>query len=134
MLKIGIIGSRRFPNPQMVTDFVAIISSYDIMIISGACPNSPDQWAVDAAKALSIPTKEYPANWNGPMGKAAGFARNTTIAQESDVIIAFHYNGSKGTLDTVIKAIKLRKPVVTITVLEGLQEAYELVQGLSKPK
>ena len=133
MLKVGIIGSRRFPSPELVIGFVKAISNYDIMIISGACPNSPDQWAVDAAKTLSIPYKEYPADWNG-MGKAAGFARNTTIAQESDVVIAFHYNGSKGTLDTIIKAIKLRKPAVTITVLEGLQEAYELIQGLAKPK
>lgn len=125
MLKVGIIGSRRFPAPELVTAFVKAIADYDIMVISGACPNSPDEWAVNVAKALNIPYKEYPADWSN--GKGAGMARNSIIAQESDIVIAFHYNGSKGTLDTIIKTIRLGKQAVTVTVYEGLQEAYDLV-------
>ena len=46
--------------------------------------------------------------------KRAGFARNTLIAQECDVLIALTLPDSNGTNDTVEKVRMLGKPVTFV--------------------
>lgn len=116
MIKLGVCGSRKYPNKQQVQTTIAnLIHNPDNWhIISGACYNSPDQWAIDAARMVSINYTEYPAKWKRPDGstdKGAGFARNTIIANECDMLLAF-YNYSNGTMDTITKAYKLNKPIL----------------------
>lgn len=112
MLKIGIIGSRTYPHKDLVERLVQGLPN-DWTVISGGA-RGPDTWAVAQAKALGMNYKEYLADWNGPLGKGAGFARNTTIAQDSDIIVAFMEKPTNGTMDTVQKAVQLGKIVYII--------------------
>jgi len=43
------------------------------------------------------------------------FERNTLIAEASDILVAFCFEESKGTLDTVKKARKIGKSVIVYT-------------------
>ena len=107
--KIGIVGSRSWPNREYVENYTAfLIKMTDFVLVSGGCKNSPDKYAEIAFKMFSDQKPMiFPAKWreNGVFNKAAGFERNTTIANESDYLICFYDPSSKssGCLDTVKK-------------------------------
>lgn len=50
--------------------------------------------------------------WQGPAGKMAGIQRNTLIAKHCDVLVALPTASSKGTYDTIRKALSRGKIVV----------------------
>ena len=134
MTNIGITGSRGFSNKKLVEDTIKLFNK-DFTIISGACPNSPDAWAVDVAKQLNINYIEYPAKWrvNGVLNKRAGFERNLTIVQESDIVIAFWDTISSGCLDTINKSIKFKKPLLILIPADTapiLQEIMDRLNGI----
>ena len=111
-MKIGIIGSRRRNN---VTDYLEIVKQLNKiytpgdMIVSGGCPNGGDKFAEDIAKAYQIPITIYHAQWN-KLGKRAGFARNTDIARDADILIAcVASDRTGGTEDTIKKYLALNK-------------------------
>jgi hypothetical protein len=54
---------------------------------------------------------EFPADWD-THGKAAGFMRNQLIVDNCDKVTAFWDGKSKGTLDTITRAVKAGKTVV----------------------
>jgi len=51
-------------------------------------------------------------------GKSAGLIRNTDIIKSSDLIIAFWDGESKGTLDSINKSEKFKKPIIVIKFKE----------------
>lgn len=57
------------------------------------------------------------ADW-GKYGKAAGPIRNQEIVNVSDIVIAFWNKKSRGTKDTIDKALRGNKPVLVIPFLE----------------
>lgn len=111
-MKIAIVGSRNYPVPEDVTDFVDHVTP-DTAIISGGA-RGPDSWAVDRAKTRGLATKVFPADWNAH-GKRAGFLRNQTIVDHADVVVAFWDGQSRGTADTIAKARAAGKHVEVIT-------------------
>lgn len=90
MKTIGIIGSRRRntqPDLELVqAAFLEVYEDGD-QIVSGGCPTGADSFAEWIAKKHQIPITIYYAPWN-KLGKRAGFARNTDIAEDSDILIA----------------------------------------------
>ena len=111
-MKIGIIGSRRRNN---VTDYLEIVKQFKKIytpgdtIVSGGCPNGGDKFAEDIAKAYQIPITIYYAQWN-KLGKSAGFARNTDIARDADILIACVVEDrTGGTEDTIKKYLAFKK-------------------------
>lgn len=112
---IGIVGSRR---RAIANDFVLLLAAFDRVyrpvdwIVSGGCYKGADEFAERIAESRGIPMVVYPADWNGPLGKRAGFARNTTIAQQADVLLALVApDRTGGTEDTVRKALSFGKRV-----------------------
>ena len=82
--------------------------------MSGGCPRGGDRFAEVIAKerGLSI-TIHYP-NWK-KHGRAAGFIRNSIIADDCDVLIAVVApDRTGGTEDTVKKAYSCGKRVVLV--------------------
>lgn len=61
--------------------------------------------------------KVLKADW-GKYGKAAGPIRNQEIVNVSDIVIAFWNKKSRGTKDTIDKALRGNKPVLVIPFLE----------------
>ena len=83
-------------------------------IVTGDCPTGGDFAAREYAKKHNIPATIYKANWrpqgnNGPVDRGAGMKRNTQIVQHPGLekVYALWDGESKGTLDTIKKAIKL---------------------------
>lgn len=87
---IGVIGSRRRAT---TLDFKAVeeavLNEYEVgdQLVSGGCPQGGDHFAETIAKHYQIPITIHYARWNA-LGKRAGFARNTDIAEDADVLIA----------------------------------------------
>lgn len=133
MIKIGIIGSRKWMDQQSVEVVVdKCIKKYgaeNICIISGGAKGA-DYLGKVVALEKKLKYIEYnPAheNYNQYSGKPVEFygkpykvqnyfERNSFIAEDSDLLFAFIPKGhqSNGTMDTVTKAKKLNKPYFII--------------------
>jgi len=117
MKKIGIIGSRRRDSG---VDFAILKKKFTEIyedgdeIVSGGCNSGGDNMAEIIAKKQQITIKIYYAQWD-KLGKRAGFARNTNIAEDSDVIIALvSSDRTGGTEDTIKKATEMGKQIILI--------------------
>lgn len=84
----------------------------DLRVVSGAA-HGADSLAAFVARHQGIPLQEIPADWS--QGKGAGFARNQLIVNAADAILAFFGPGPKtrGTLDTIRRAIAAGKPTAS---------------------
>ena len=119
MLRIGIVGSRRYTNKELVVKTVNDLPE-GVTIVSGGC-KGPDKWAEEAAVSRGLDVKIFEPYFRRKghefFGKYAVwhfFARNAEIADDSDVVMAFYDGKSGGTHDTVTKARKKGKLVITI--------------------
>ena len=117
MKTIGIIGSRRRTLKedynQLEQKFLEIFKNGD-EIVSGGCSRGADFWAEILAKKYQVPIKIYYAQWD-KLGKSAGFARNTYIAQDADVLICMVSNDRLGGTENTIKtAKKLGKKIILL--------------------
>lgn len=98
MTKIAVIGSRTFSNyPQFCKIMHKLISSYDnqVELISGGADGA-DSMAKQFSEEFYINIDVFPAEWD-KYGKSAGYRRNHTIWENSDIGIAFWDGKSKGT-------------------------------------
>jgi len=132
MLKIGIVGSRKYNDRIMVETAVdECIKKYgkDLCIISGGAIGA-DRLGKDVAIGKGLKYIEYnpaheawnqysgmPKEWYGkPYHIGHYFERNSFIAEKCQLLLAFIPAGhvSNGTNDTIGKARKLNKPVIII--------------------
>lgn len=119
MIRVGVVGSRSFPNEDLVRRLVRSLPR-DWTVISGGA-DGPDSWAVDEAKALGVDHLEILPDWK-LYSNQAGFIRNTAIVQNSNIIIAFMetLNPTNGTTDTIKKAAQMGLIIYTISNDTGL--------------
>ena len=110
-MKIAIVGSREYPRPQDVTDYVARLPA-DTVIVSGGA-RGVDSWAERAARARGLAVEIFPANWTA-YGKRAGYVRNAEIVKASDRVVAFWDGESRGTAHTMECAKHYGKPLEVI--------------------
>lgn len=115
-MHIGIIGSRRRDSAhdlsQVRSALVSVIvSGKEIAptIVSGGCPKGGDRFAEILAKEFKLSIIIYRAEWR-KYGKAAGFIRNTYIAEDSDVLIACVAEDRTGGTEDTIKKFKNLHP------------------------
>lgn len=120
-MKIAIVGSRKFPYESFVRDYVRRLPRGSV-VISGACPNSPDAWAAEEARKRGLQVVEFPVDKTGlpawPKGRAEfgkrAFERNQKIVDAADILIAFWDGKSKGTHDSVNRAKAAKIPHAVI--------------------
>jgi hypothetical protein len=76
------------------------------VVVHGACPNSPDNYAAAWCAVRDIAQERHPADWQAH-GKAAGFIRNQEMVDAgADLCLAFWDGESRGTLDCITRAVK----------------------------
>jgi len=115
MKRIIIIGSRRRNEPAdwLLTEqaFLNVYEKGDI-IISGGCPEGGDYFAEILSARYEIPIVIWRPKWEvgGKFIRAAGFIRNTIIAQNGDVVIACVAGDREGGTEDTIKKFKKFKP------------------------
>lgn len=128
MVKIGIIGSRRRDSEDDLKKtrsafqkLTKIFGIKNLSIVSGGCPKGGDRFAEIIAKEYDVPIKIHRPDKskldpnkmkNNPRWAYAeiNYARNTLVAEDSDIIIACVSDDRKGgTEDTIKKFISMKK-------------------------
>ena len=112
-MNLGIIGSRDFINykhGEKCLDALSLEKGWTISQIVSGKAKGADTIGADWGRAKGITVVEYEPDWS--LGRGAGMARNTTIIECSDVVVAFWDMISKGTKDSITKAKKAGKEVI----------------------
>jgi len=115
-VRLGIVGSRKFPDRDLVEKVVARIAfkAPDTIIVSGGALGV-DTWAAEEARRHGLVVIEYKPDYDRYGRYLAPKMRNTTIVEDSDKLLAFWDGKSGGTMDSVEKARALGKPVEILT-------------------
>ena len=131
MINIGIVGSRKWNNINRIEYCIdlSIKKFGEVCIVSGGAWGA-DLIGKELALLKGLEYKEFnpahtnhnqysvkPKDWfNQPYNPANFFERNTFIAEESDYLFAFIPEGitANGTMNTVMKIKKLKKPYTII--------------------
>ena len=105
----AIIGSRSWKDPTIIIDKLNKHKDSITHVVSGGAkgPDSVgEEWAVQNKIECTI----YKPDWEH-YGRSAGMIRNTAIITNCDIVLAFWDGESRGTLDSIKKAVKLQKSV-----------------------
>jgi predicted Rossmann fold nucleotide-binding protein DprA/Smf involved in DNA uptake len=117
-VKVAIVGSRHFSEPGRVSDYVNALP-HGASVITGSA-SGVDAAATRAARAKGIPVQVIPASFDELADAAKSAARNQRLIDACDVLVAFWDGSSKGTRNTVDRALDSGKEVrVFISVRSG---------------
>jgi len=108
-VKVAIVGSRHFSDPDRVSDYVNGLPG-GASIITGSA-SGVDAAATRAARAKGIPVQVIPASFDEVADAAKSAARNQRLIDACDVLVAFWDGKSKGTRNTVDRALESGKEV-----------------------
>jgi hypothetical protein len=112
--KIIVAGSRGFNDYQLLSKTIFEIGDkYESASLVTGCAKGADALAIQFAREYGINIYKYPADWD-THGKAAGYIRNTEMANDSDVLIAFWDGQSRGTKHMIETMQKQNKDVYVV--------------------
>jgi hypothetical protein len=126
MYRYAIIGSRSFTDYKLFCNKlqnIITIAGAPALIASGGARGA-DQLAARYAFENRITLQEYKPEWE-KYGTAAGLQRNTLIIENSDVVVAFWDYGSKGTKDSIAKAVALNTNTFVVNTLTKAIEHFQ---------
>lgn len=109
-MKVAVIGGRDFNDYEKLKSTLELLPI--TLIISGGADGA-DKLSERYAKEKGIPTQIYLPEWD-LFGKKAGFIRNTTIVENSELVVAFWNQKSRGTKDSIGKAHKLKINILIV--------------------
>ncbi len=117
--RIAIVGGRDFTNyTHFCEQLLALHSTYgwawDAIVSGGA--GGTDTMARRFARSRGYALKEWKPDYSTGRGKAAPLDRNTSIVQDSHLVIAFPTKQSRGTWDTIRKARALGRGCLFVVV------------------
>lgn len=123
-MRYAVVGSRQYPNLGLVRDWVLThLERGDVLVSGGATgADKEGQAAAEWAGHPVVVHRPDPALVKSHGWPYALLARNTTIAEDCDEMVAFWDGKSRGTQDAIRKARRLGKPV-TVYGPDGLQGA-----------
>jgi predicted Rossmann fold nucleotide-binding protein DprA/Smf involved in DNA uptake len=108
-VRIAIVGSRHFSQPERVMEYVSSLAR-GASIITGSA-SGVDAAATKAARAKGIPLQVLPASFDEVADAGKSAARNQRLVDACDVLVAFWDGASKGTRATVDRALDSGKEV-----------------------
>lgn len=108
---VAIVGSRNWPDHEMVRDYIYSLDEDDTVVSGGA--KGVDQWAHYYAEKRGLTTLIFPAAWSH-YGKKAGLLRNRDIVNACDRMVAFCLDESLGTSHSIKLARNAGKPVLVL--------------------
>ncbi len=116
-INVGIIGSRTATNeiyPKLEELIHNEIGIDRIAYIVSGHAKGADTIGENFADNNGIPKKIFKPDWD--LGRHAGFLRNTTIIENSDIVVCLWNGVSRGTLDSINKAKALNKTIKYIMI------------------
>lgn len=118
MKYIGVIGSRGFSDYEYFKKKLIYLTSNikeEIVFVSGGCKSGGDALIKRFCEEHDWDLVEHLPDWD-KYRKSAGFIRNKLIIDDSDYLIAFWNNESKGTKSSIDLAEKKGIPVKIVKV------------------
>ena len=106
-MRIATIGSRTLwdsDSQELIKQTLNEYLPHITQLVSGGA-KGVDKIGEHWADQNKIPTLIFKPDWS--LGRHAGMLRNTTIVENSDLVLAFWDGVSKGTMDSVKKARRL---------------------------
>lgn len=114
MKKVAVVGSRNFPNVELVRYYVLNFSRNTQLVSGGGGAVDLKAEETNSEREESPECKIFHADWD-THGRAAGPIRNSEIADYADEVIAFwDRKTSRGTFDCVKKFFKKKKKIEII--------------------
>jgi hypothetical protein len=110
-VRVAIVGSREYPDPQEVRAYVADLPPETIVVSGGA--RGVDTTAAFAAVRRGLTCEVIRADWRRH-GKRAGFLRNREVVARADRVVAFWDGESRGTKHAIDLARAAGKSVEVI--------------------
>lgn len=134
MIRVGIVGSREYPNEQQIMEMISLLPTDDVEIVSGGQHQGVDGWAKKYAAEHKLKYTEFvPAHYQGaPYDVANYHKRNRQIAEYCDIVYAFIHRPSRGTQSTINFCKETGTPVIIITP-QTRSEEIEKSTGLKNP-
>ena len=108
-MRVAIVGSRHFADPDRVTDYVKGLPAGSSIITGSA--SGVDAAATRAARTRGLPVQVMPASFDELADASRSAARNQRLVDACDVLVAFWDGASKGTRSTVERALDAGKEV-----------------------
>lgn len=121
-MKVAIVGSRDFDDYSQlhwVIDRIRFMYSVDGFISGGA--KGADSFAETYARSCKIPIEVIKPDWN-KHGRSAGMIRNGEIIKAADIVLAFWDGHSRGTKNSIDRALKAKKPCFVFFSLHKKQQ------------
>jgi F420-dependent methylenetetrahydromethanopterin dehydrogenase len=111
-MNVAIVGSRTFMDMKAMEVVVKRLLERDpdVVIVSGGARGADTLAETAARKLCKNAPLIFPADW-AKHGKSAGPRRNQQIVDASDQLIGFWDGASRGTIDSVRRALIAGKPV-----------------------
>lgn len=106
---MAIVGSRHFSEPDHVSDYVNALPPGSSIVTGSA--SGVDAAATKAARAKGMPLQVIPASFDELADASKSAARNQRLIDACDVLVAFWDGASKGTRNTVERALDSGKEV-----------------------
>ena len=135
-MKVGIVGSRTFPQLKLVEWFIRDMPQ-GVTIVSGGA-KGVDSAAVEYARQRGLKVIEYHPDLAGCSERfeytQRYFDRNQRIVDDCDLLVAFTEKENGGTWDTIKRARKAGKPLKIIkpaVFFSGEAEAGEKEEEIS---
>jgi len=108
-VRVAIVGSRHFADPDRVTDYVKGLPAGSSIITGSA--SGVDAAATRAARTRGLNVQVMPASFDELADASRSAARNQRLVDACDVLVAFWDGASKGTRSTVERALEAGKEV-----------------------
>jgi predicted Rossmann fold nucleotide-binding protein DprA/Smf involved in DNA uptake len=112
-VRVAIVGSRHFAEPERVAEYVEGLPARASIITGSA--SGVDAAATKAARTRGLAVQVMPASFDEAGDASRSAARNQKLVDACDVLVAFWDGSSKGTRATVERALDSGKEVHVFT-------------------
>lgn len=115
-MRVCVLGSRSFTNKELVFNKIDVLNNYKPIteVISGDAVG-PDSYGIEYSNKHNLRLQVYTPDWN-EYGRSAGMIRNRDLISNSEFILAFLNNNSKGTLNSISLAHKYFRNIAVINI------------------
>lgn len=112
-MKLAIVGTR---NPNISYErFCQFVQNYPISEVISGGAKGIDSYAARFAHEKNLPLVEFKPDYS-LHGRSAPLVRNSLIVDAADGVIAFPSMSSRGTLDTINKALSVGKIIRVVHI------------------
>jgi predicted Rossmann fold nucleotide-binding protein DprA/Smf involved in DNA uptake len=102
-MRIGIVGSRHFPEVERVAEYVRSLPASTSLVTGSA--SGVDATATRAARERGLPVRVLGASFEEAADAGSAVERNLRLIASCDVLVAFWDGSSQGTRGTVERAL-----------------------------